>query len=438
MRQYVNGTKEQFEILEQQLADGMCHVFYNRELPACCSVQRARMGFEKNGNVYILYIDKGITTTSENQDFVRFLANGEARFICMEDMVSFLHSLRGMFSEQVQNHTVTTTEPTPVRVNPESKTPVIDMEKLKKIREEEEKEVMVWPEEIADRIKENIYGQDRAIEALAKKIVSNKLRKENKLLTVALLGPTATGKSETAKSLAKVMSELYKKPYGVIEVAGSEFIAEHSISSFFGAPPGYVGHGQPTKLDPVRQNPYHVIVIDEVEKANLTFLTGLMEAIDTGMLGMADNSPSINLNNCVMLFTSNIPIDMEKYNSLSIFKQNEMCSDAFTRHCGRPEISGKIGNFIVFNALDAEARTKIIIKFVREGLKSYDMTLERIDENLMNDMLKNETKYGARGIANMIVTMLGNQLLENRMWAEFKGKNVILKGSSEELEFIAA
>ena len=70
------------------------------------------------------------------------------------------------------------------------------------------------------------------------------MRKKSKLLTVMLLGPTATGKSETAKSLAEVLSDATGTKYGFIELAGNEFVGEHSVHRFFGAPPGYVGHGQ--------------------------------------------------------------------------------------------------------------------------------------------------------------------------------------------------
>ena len=75
-----------------------------------------------------------------------------------------------------------------------------------------------------------------------------------------------------------------------------------------------------------------------------------------------------------------------------------MCRDQFTKHCGRPEISGKIGNFIVFNALSDTATMDIVAKFVKEELKNYELRLVRIDEGLMLDFLKHQTKYGARGI----------------------------------------
>ena len=62
---------------------------------------------------------------------------------------------------------------------------------------------------------------------------------------------------------------------------------------------------------------YTHLVINEIEKAHVKMLTGLMEAIDTGYLGMADNTKPINLNQCILFFTSNLPIDMDKYKPVS-------------------------------------------------------------------------------------------------------------------------
>ena len=264
------------------------------------------------------------------------------------------------------------------------------------------------------------------------------MRKTKKLLVMALVGPTATGKSETAKSLAEVMSHTYGTPYGFIEIAGSEFIGEHTVHRFFGAPPGYVGHGEPTILEPVRKNPHHIIVINEIEKADNKILVGLMEAIDTGKLGMADNSKPIDLNQCILLLTSNIPIDMAQYEKCTDFEKSELCRDAFTKHCGRPEISGKIGNFLVFSPLDDMATTDIIVKFVREELDSFDLKLARIDEYLMADFLKHQTKYGARGIRGLVSDSVGRHLLRNGRLEQFKDKAVVMKGTIDNIQFETA
>ncbi len=451
MKEFVYGTAAQFRALEQELNRGRNYKYANRQLPAGCTPASATIWFAKTGDVYAMYIDKGVTTEAGSPDVPLFLQRGQAQFICMEDLVEFLTSLRPLFpdppaeqrrsgqqsqtsaaapgSERSQTQTPQPAEPQP---------DVVDKQKLREIREAEGKTRMVWPEELAKPLKEHVFGQDEVIDELANKVVINQMRKNKRLLVIALVGPTATGKSETAKSLAEVMSETYNTPYGYIEISGNEFIGEHTVHRFFGAPPGYIGHGQPTILDPVRKNPRHVIVINEIEKADQKILVGLMEAIDTGMLGMADNSKPIDLNQCVLLLTSNIPIDMEKYRACAPFDRAEMCRDAFTKHCGRPEISGKIGNFLVFSPLSSEASTDIIVKFVREELDNYELKLAKIDEYLMADFLKHQSKYGARGIRGLVSESVGYHLLKTKELEMYRGKAVTMSGSIDSIKFAIA
>lgn len=423
MREFVFGTDKQFEELDGLLQDNQCHVYNGCSLPECCTPNLARIGFERNCNGhYILYIDKGICTETDHSDFKNFIANGEMRFICIEDMICFLRGLQPLFCLHKA-------------VEPGPDDPVYDPSKVKALKEEADAPKMVWPEDIAAPLKKKVFGQDNVIDEIANKIVINKMRKEKKLLIMALIGPTATGKSETAKSLADVLTNVYGTPYGYIEIAGSEFVGEHTVHRFFGAPPGYVGFGNDTVLEPVRKNKKHVVVINEIEKSDTKLLTGLMEAIDTGFLGMADNSKPIDLNECILFFTSNIPIDMDRYRKLSKFEKAEMCRDQFTKHCGRPEISGKIGNFIVFNALSDTATMDIVAKFVKEELKNYELRLVRIDEGLMLDFLKHQTKYGARGIRDLVSDAIGEHLLRERQLESLRDKSVALKGTIGAIEF---
>ena len=92
MKEFVYGTDAQFTALDQEVSRGKYYKFANRQLPMC-SPSTATIWFAKKNGVYIMYIDKGITTTSGNQNFRHLLEKGEAKFICMDDMVDFLHSL---------------------------------------------------------------------------------------------------------------------------------------------------------------------------------------------------------------------------------------------------------------------------------------------------------------------------------------------------------
>lgn len=447
MKEFVYGTAAQFRALDHSLSEGKNFKYPNRMLPASCTPNTACLWFGKVNGSYRICIDKGIIAAEGSEEFKRFLERGEATFANMDSMTSFLHSLQPLFREKepdrepdalTEDAGGNREECSGAKADNTADTAsdnVIDRERLNAIRAERGKTKAVWPEELAAPLKKKVFGQDAVIDNLADMVVINQMRTGRKLLVITLLGPTATGKSETAKSLVEVMSEVYGKRYGYIEIAGSEFIGEHTVHRFFGAPPGYVGHGEPTLLEPVRKNPYHVIVINEIEKADNKILVGLMEAIDTGMLGMADNTRPINLNKCILIFTSNIPIDMAKYEAATAFERSEMCRDAFTKHCGRPEISGKIGNFLAFSPLSEDAMTDIVIKFIREELDSYELVLAHVDEYLMADFLRQQTKYGARGIRGLVNEAVGRHLLRNRRFTRLKGQRISLYGSIDNIKF---
>ena len=418
------GTEAQFSWLEDLLSDGMCHVFEDCILPDCCTPTHSRLGFEKSGSIFIAYIDCGIQTTSQDRAFRSFLEKGEARFICMEDLIEFFHSLNSLFSDS------------PAAVTPVSEP--VDIDALVAQRSGRDSRALLNPDAVSTPLKEIIFGQDQALDTLAELICLNRLRKKEKLLVVMLLGPTATGKSETARALSQVLTSVTGNAYGYIEVAGSEFAGEQSVHRFFGAPPGYVGHGNPTLLDAVRKQPRHVIVINEIEKGHPKLIEGLMEALDTGILGMADNSGSIDLNQSILLLTSNLPIPLDQYNAASDFQRMEMCRDRFSKHCGRPEISGKIGNYIVYQPLSTEAFARIVVKFIRSELDNFGLRLGTVSNSIMNEFLDCETSYGARAISLNVSATIGRQLqrllLKNGCRLP-EGQTVHIGGTLKNIEF---
>ena len=99
MIDFVYGTDQQYESLREMLNDQLCHVFKNCSFPTCCSTPNGRMGFEKEGETYALYIDKGITCSKRNAPrlFVDWLSVGTLRFLDFTDMKEFLRSLQCLY-----------------------------------------------------------------------------------------------------------------------------------------------------------------------------------------------------------------------------------------------------------------------------------------------------------------------------------------------------
>lgn len=445
MRRFSQSTKADYEELDMILSDGQLHVFNNRELPPGCNPRKTRIGFEKDGDIYTLYVDTGVETSVNNEDFVFLLKNGELKFVGMDDLMSFFTSIKTLFkyidtsdekgssekSSESEHGVITTTNTLEEKIC--TGHAVVDRQKLEEINNERNQIKEVWPEDISSALKNQIYGQDRAIDALAEGIATNYMRNSEKVYVALLLGPPATGKTETGKLLPEILSKLYGRDYGFIKIDCNTYKREHTIHSILGAPPSYVGSGKPTLLDPIRKNPYHIVLFDEIEKAHEDLLVALMEALDTGFLSMADNSPKIDMNKCIVLFTSNIPIDMDVYNCASEYEKNEMCKDVFTKHCGRPEVSRRIRDFMVFDSVSDYAKVDIIIKFSKRTLADYGAELFHIDENLMSDFLKFRTKYGASEIGNYVERAISRAIIKSRNRNIVVGKKIYMKGVPEDI-----
>ena len=99
MREFVNGTDQQYEMLKKSLNDHLCHVYKNCLFPRGCSSQKGRIGFEKEGDTYALFIDKEISYTLNNAPalFLEWLSSGTLRFLDFTDMKEFLRSLKCLY-----------------------------------------------------------------------------------------------------------------------------------------------------------------------------------------------------------------------------------------------------------------------------------------------------------------------------------------------------
>ncbi len=99
MKEFVYGTDKQYEMLEQSLEDKMCHVYDDCDMPDGCSTAKARIGFEKEENMYALHIDKGIRCGKAGlpESFSDWLNSGTVRFLVFDDLKEFLTSLKCLY-----------------------------------------------------------------------------------------------------------------------------------------------------------------------------------------------------------------------------------------------------------------------------------------------------------------------------------------------------
>lgn len=161
-----------------------------------------------------------------------------------------------------------------------------------------------------DTLKERIKGQDQAMGVIAEVMKSARsgLRDPDQPMGIFLLvGPSGTGKTETALTVADVM---FGGEQSLVSINMSEFQEKHTVSRLVGSPPGYVGYGEGGVLtEAVRQRPYSVVLLDEVEKAHLDVVNLFYQVFDKGVLSDGEGR-EINFRNTVMFLTSNLALDV--------------------------------------------------------------------------------------------------------------------------------
>jgi len=159
------------------------------------------------------------------------------------------------------------------------------------------------------RLKTRIKGQDHAIEALAEGIRASKAGLANPQTPIGVflfVGPSGVGKTETGICLADA---LFGGDRFMTTINMSEFQEKHTVSRLIGSPPGYVGFGEGGKLtEAVRQRPYSVVLLDEVEKADPEVMNLFYQVFDKGTLSDGEGR-NIDFKNTVVLMTSNLATD---------------------------------------------------------------------------------------------------------------------------------
>jgi len=163
---------------------------------------------------------------------------------------------------------------------------------------------------MADTLKARIRGQDHALDQIAEvlKTAKSGLKDPQQPLGVFLLaGPSGVGKTETALSVADI---LFGDEKSTTVINMSEFQEKHNVSRLIGSPPGYVGYGEGGVLtEAVRQRPYSVVLLDEVEKAHLDVMNLFYQVFDKGMLSDGEGK-EIDFSNTVIFLTSNLATDV--------------------------------------------------------------------------------------------------------------------------------
>ncbi|MCR6584061.1 AAA family ATPase [Campylobacter insulaenigrae] len=291
---------------------------------------------------------------------------------------------------------------------------------------------------IQDYLKENVIGQDEALNALAKAIKRNKagLNQANKPIgSFLFLGPTGVGKTESAKALARF---LFDDEKAMIRFDMSEFMEKHSVSRLLGAPPGYIGHEEGGELtEAVRRKPYSVVLFDEVEKAHKDVFNILLGILDDGR-ATDSKGVVVDFTNTIIILTSNIGANL-----ITTLKGQEKDSalKVALKEFFRPEFLNRLDDIITFNPLgikEAEMIVKLLFKSLQKNLENRGIKIHlSLEATKFIAQVGFDEEFGARPLKRALYDLVEDKLSDMILADELnEGDEIIIDLYNNELNIL--
>ncbi len=287
-------------------------------------------------------------------------------------------------------------------------------------------------------LKTMVFGQDRAIQALASaiKLARAGLREPEKPIGCYLFsGPTGVGKTEVARQLAHSLA------IELIRFDMSEYMERHSVSRLIGAPPGYVGFDQGGLLtDAIDQKPHSVLLLDEIEKAHPDLFNILLQIMDHGRL-TDHNGKSVDFRNVILIMTTNAGATELSKNAIGFGRERREGDDleAINRMFS-PEFRNRLDAIIAFSSLSPEIVGRVVDKFVMqlEGQLADRQVSIELSETARKWLAKKgyDPLYGARPLGRTIQEHVKKPLAEELLFGKLaKGGTVKVDLKDDRLTF---
>lgn len=294
-------------------------------------------------------------------------------------------------------------------------------------------------------IKNQIIGQDDAIDKIARAIKRNRvgLKDPNRPIgSFMFLGPTGVGKTLLAKRLAEY---LFNSPDALIRIDMSEYMEKFNVSRLVGAPPGYVGYEEGGQLtEKVRRRPYSVVLLDEIEKAHADVFNMLLQVLDEGCL--TDSlGRKVDFKNTIIIMTSNIGSRELKdfgagigFNAVVTKQSSEAVVRKALNKKFSPEFLNRVDDIIIFNSLNKDNILSIIdielAKFVRR-VEELGFKLEITPAAKLFVADKGyDSQYGARPLNRAIQTHIEDPLSELLLQGDAKpGQTLVIDVNDDKI-----
>ena len=267
---------------------------------------------------------------------------------------------------------------------------------------------------MGNRLQAKVIGQDKAVEAVARSIRRNRAgfdEGNRPIGSFLFVGPTGVGKTELAKQLAL---DLFGTKDAIIRLDMSEYSDRTAVSKLIGTTAGYVGYddNSNTLTERVRRNPYSIILLDEIEKADPQVITLLLQVLDDGRLTDGQGN-TVNFKNTVIIATSNAGFGYESNSTEDADKPELM--DRLKPYF-RPEFLNRFDAVIEFSHLDKEDLSKIVDLMLNEvnktlSKKGIDLAVSEAAKAYMTEEGYDEV-MGARPLRRVVEQQIRDKVTD--------------------------
>ncbi len=288
-----------------------------------------------------------------------------------------------------------------------------------------------------------VIGQTEAVEAISKAMRRGRVGLQDPKRPIGsflFLGPTGVGKTELSKALAEAM---FGSEESLIRVDMSEYMEGHSVAKMIGSPPGYVGHDDGGQLsDKVRQNPYSVVLFDEIEKAHPDVFNILLQVLDDGHI-TDSKGRKVSFKNTVIIMTSNAgAMRIMEPKNLGFASKSDEEKDYNRMKDGvmeevkkmfKPEFINRIDDIMVFHALTKDNMNEIVTLLSKNLIdrcqKQMDIKLT-ITPSVKKYIVDKYTnlKMGARPLKRAIQSEIEDLLAEQILMKNIQPKDTVKVG----------
>ncbi len=405
----------EFDYLESQLEPGLMKTF-RVELTEDCTPSETSLAFYRSENGYCIRFTTAVIYTGSDPLFAALCEEPELCFASFSDVKDYLRSIQtepGSENRHARLHRMLQHE-MPETARAELKLTEHAARGVRKLD----------PARLKADIVKIVRGQDEAVSRVVRYACASAAKQDPlRPYSILIAGGTGQGKTLLGKTLALAMNEQISdraKHYGTIVVHCNELTENHDVSRLTGGSPNYVGYGDENVLSPIHENPYQIVVFDEIEKAAPRILDVLMSVLDCGELLLAkpiDGKSVLDLRHCILLFTTNMrlrrkqpklpigfagtadPKPQEKEDLSKTYR------NALVAHGMRREIAARFTEIVCFSPLKEDTVIDIILQSIQNCAYEYGIRIGFVTPEIVQSVYDcvDAEGFGAR-MVNRIVS----------------------------------